>query len=82
MTRWLIIGGGTAGCVVASRLSENPADVVTLLEAGPDHGPEQLPGDVGLFLDDPGRWHAASNVVRRAGATPEQYWQGRGLGGS
>lgn len=32
---FLVIGGGTAGCVVASRLSENPEVQVTLIEPGP-----------------------------------------------
>ena len=32
-----VVGGGTAGCVVAGLLAENGADVV-LLEAGPDYG--------------------------------------------
>jgi choline dehydrogenase-like flavoprotein len=82
MTRWLIIGGGAAGCVVASRLSEDPSNDVTLLEAGPDHGPDHAVADVGLFLDDPARWHDDSPVVRRVGGTAEHYWQGRGLGGS
>jgi choline dehydrogenase len=35
----LVLGGGTAGCVLAARLSEDPARSVGLVEAGPDYGP-------------------------------------------
>lgn len=34
----LVVGGGTAGCVLAGRLSENASRRVCLVEAGPDYG--------------------------------------------
>ena len=34
----VVAGGGTAGCVLAGRLSEDPARSVCLVEAGPDYG--------------------------------------------
>lgn len=42
-----IAGGGTAGCTLAARLSEDPSRTVCLVEAGPDYG---------AFAD--GRWPA------------------------
>ncbi|VDS08769.1 choline dehydrogenase [Paracoccus haematequi] len=39
----LILGGGSAGCVMAARLSEQPGLTVTLVEAGRDLLPDVPP---------------------------------------
>lgn len=81
MTSWLVVGGGSAGCVVAARLSELGAGEVTLLEAGPDHGSiTAAPGEP--VVDRAAMVRSGVTVVRRPGDAPTPYLQGTGLGGS
>jgi choline dehydrogenase-like flavoprotein len=81
-TRWLVIGGGTAGCVVASRLSEDTGNEVVLLEAGPDHAPGEVPDRGGAYLEESNRLYPDATVIRGQGGAPEPYPQGFGLGGT
>lgn len=47
---YVIVGGGTAGLVVAARLSENPDITVGVLEAGKNRLGDMLVDCPGLFL--------------------------------
>jgi choline dehydrogenase-like flavoprotein len=75
----LVLGGGTAGCVLAGRLSEDPGRRVCLVEAGPDYGPydeSRWPEDI---LD--GRQLAFSHSWASAPEEDRSQLRARILGG-
>ena len=83
----IVVGGGSAGCTIATRLSEDPNRSVLLLEAGPDYPNfEQLPDDLkfgnNIFLSayGPHNWGYTAQM------TPQQpnltIPRGKATGGS
>jgi choline dehydrogenase len=83
MYDYVIVGAGSAGCVLAARLSEDPGTKVLLLEAGPpDDVPEiKVPAAFLTLLDGPLAWHDATTPQPGAAGRTVPWPTGRTLGG-
>lgn len=79
----IIVGGGTAGCVLAARLSENAANEVLLLEAGGRDWHPYIHMPVGFAKMTGGglTWGYTTEPQVNAGNRRIPYAQGRVLGG-
>lgn len=82
---YIIVGGGSAGCVLASRLSEDPSITVCLLEAGGKDNSAFIHTPIGTVAMMPTKLHNwGFETVPQPGLNGRRGYQPRGktLGGS
>ena len=81
---YIVVGAGSAGAVLASRLSENPKNQVLLVEAGrAGHPYSRLPVSFGLLIDNPrANWRYESDPEPNTANRKIPVPRGKVLGGS
>jgi choline dehydrogenase len=83
MFDYIIVGGGSAGCVMAARLTESGDARVLLIEAGPRDTDPYIHMPVGFFkmTGGPLTWGYNTAPLKYAGSRVAVYPQARVLGG-
>ena len=82
---YIIVCAGSAGCVLAYRLSQNPAHKVLLIEAGgsDSHPLIHMPKGLAKIMADPSYlWSYMTEPEKNPDYAPESWARGRTLGGS
>ncbi|MES2484112.1 MAG: GMC family oxidoreductase N-terminal domain-containing protein [Pseudomonadota bacterium] len=82
---YVVVGAGSSGCVVARRLSDDPALRVLLIEAGGDMDAFWVNTPAGmakLFGSERFNWRFKTAPVPTLGGRVVQWDRGKGLGGS